>query len=640
MSLKGLRKFIFVFIAVPMIFCFGAKSFAQNKVSIDFDNVDINVFIKFISEVTNKNFIIDNRVKGNVTVVSPGKISPEEAYRVFESVLDVNGFAAVPAGDVVKIVSTFEARTKNMETIKGRDTSFEGDTMVTQVIPLDYADPRSIQRLIAPLVSKRSAVMSYEESSMILITDYQSNVSRLIKIIEAVDIRDTGREISIIPLEYADASELSKTLKLIFPATQKSDEKITINKVNFIPDERTNSIIAVAGKVDLERIKQLVAHLDLEKPKGDEKFYVYYLEHSDSESLAEVLQSIASGTSRTGSSSESSKKSAPVVSGDVAITADKDTNTLIIKASRNDYEVIERLIEKLDINRPMVYLECLIVEMNMSNDFGLGSEWALGYEKDIKSSKGVYGGGFSGSTALPYSTLGGLAKTGNLPSGFSMGVITEAIEIGGVSFPNLGAVISAYKNDKNMNILSTPQIMTLDNQTAKISVGKNIPYLIKATTGTDNAYSNYEYKDVGVLLEITPQINQDGLVKLKIFQEVSRIDSVAGEFGELPTTLKRNIETTVVVEKSNTVVLGGLIDESFAESENKVPCLGDIPILGYLFKTRGSSKDKTNMYVFITPHIVSSSETAGKLYREKRKHIDETMEKNLKKKTKDIPLYD
>jgi general secretion pathway protein D len=637
MSLKDLRKFIFVFVLI--IFCFGNKSFAQDKVSIDFDNVDINVFIKFISEVTEKNFIVDNRVKGNVTVFSPGRISPEKAYKVFESVLDVNGFAAVPAGDVIKIVSTFEARTKNMDTIKGRSTDSEEDIMVTQVVPLEYADPRNIQRLIAPLVSKRSAVMAYQESSMILITDYKSNVSRLLKIIKAVDVRETGREISIIPLENANADELAKTLKLVFPAAQKADEKITLNAVSFVPDERTNTIIAVAGKQDIERIKKLVEYLDLEKPKGDEKFYVYYLEYSDSETLAEVLQKIASGGSNALSGSDSSKKTAPVVSKDVAIAADKDTNTLIIKAGRSDYEVIEKLIKKLDINRPMVYLECLIVEMNMSNDFGLGSEWALGYEEDIKNSKGAYGGGFSGNTNAPYSKIGGLATQGTFPSGFSVGVMAETIDIGGVSFPNLGAVITAYKNDKNVNILSTPQIMTLDNQKAKISVGKNIPYLIKSTTG-ENAYNNYEYKDVGVLLEITPQINQDGLVKLKIFQEVSRIDSVAGEFGELPTTLKRNIETTVVVEKKNTIVLGGLIDESFAESENKVPCLGEIPILGYLFKTRGSSKDKTNMYVFITPYLVNNSETADEIYKEKKEHIDKTMEKNLKKKAKDIPLYD
>jgi general secretion pathway protein D len=481
--------------------------------------------------------------------------------------------------------------------------------------------------------------MSYEESSMILITDYKSNVSRLLKIIKAVDVRETGREISIIPLENANADELAKTLKLVFPAAQKADEKITLNAVSFVPDERTNTIIAVAGKQDIERIKKLVEYLDLEKPKGDEKFYVYYLEYSDSETLAEVLQKIASGGSNALSGSDSSKKTAPVVSKDVAIAADKDTNTLIIKAGRSDYEVIEKLIKKLDINRPMVYLECLIVEMNMSNDFGLGSEWALGYEEDIKNSKGAYGGGFSGNTNAPYSKIGGLATQGTFPSGFSVGVMAETIDIGGVSFPNLGAVITAYKNDKNVNILSTPQIMTLDNQKAKISVGKNIPYLIKSTTG-ENAYNNYEYKDVGVLLEITPQINQDGLVKLKIFQEVSRIDSVAGEFGELPTTLKRNIETTVVVEKKNTIVLGGLIDESFAESENKVPCLGEIPILGYLFKTRGSSKDKTNMYVFITPYLVNNSETADEIYKEKKEHIDKTMEKNLKKKAKDIPLYD
>jgi general secretion pathway protein D len=315
--------------------------------------------------------------------------------------------------------------------------------MVTQVIPLNYADPRSIRRLIAPLVSKRSAVMSYEESSMILITDYKSNVSRLLKIIKAVDVRETGREISIIPLENANADELAKTLKLVFPAAQKADEKITLNAVSFVPDERTNTIIAVAGKQDIERIKKLVEYLDLEKPKGDEKFYVYYLEYSDSETLAEVLQKIASGGSNALSGSDSSKKTAPVVSKDVAIAADKDTNTLIIKAGRSDYEVIEKLIKKLDINRPMVYLECLIVEMNMSNDFGLGSEWALGYEEDIKNSKGAYGGGFSGNTNAPYSKIGGLATQGTFPSGFSVGVMAETIDIGGVSFPNLGAVITA-----------------------------------------------------------------------------------------------------------------------------------------------------------------------------------------------------
>ncbi|MGM0418301.1 MAG: type II secretion system secretin GspD [Thermodesulfobacteriota bacterium] len=632
-SFKNLFVIFFMTFFISLSFPFA--SFSEEKVSIDFEEVDINVFIKFISEVTDKNFVIDNRVKGKVTVLSPGKISPDKAYKVFESVLDVHGFAAVPAGDVIKIVSTFEARTKNMDTLTGKESSPLSDRMVTQIIPLEYADPSAIKRLIAPLVSKRSAVMSYDDSSMVVITDYQSNIARLIKIIDAVDIKETGREITIINLENADAGDLAKTLKDVFSSNTKSETKLTLENVRFIADERTNNLIAVAGKQDLERVKQVAEILDKEKPKGDENFHVYYLENSDAETLSEVLQNITSSET----SSDKANKSAPIVSGEVFITADKSTNSLIIKAGKNDYKVVQGLIEKLDINRPMVYLECLIVEMNTDNDFGLGAEWAVGYEDDIKGSQGAYGGGFSGNTSTPYGNIGQITQEGTFPSGFSVGLMAETLDIGGVAFPNLGAVINAYQNNKNVNILSTPQIMTLDNETAKITVGKNIPYLIKATTG-DNAYSNYEYKDVGVNLEITPQINRDGLIKLDIFQEVTRIDSVAGNFGELPTTLKRNIETTVVVERENTVVLGGLIDESMTESENKMPCLGDIPLIGYLFKNYGSSNDKTNMYVFITPHLVNNKDSADALYKEKKENIKEKMEKNRKGKSKDIPLYD
>jgi len=625
---------LFTFFIIP---CYGS----DKKVSIDFDNVDIKIFIKFISEVTHKNFIIDNRVKGKVTVVSPGKISIEKAYNVFEAVLDVHGFAAVASGDVVKIVSTFEARTKNMEIVNGKKHLENEDKMITLVLPLKYASPNKIKRLISPIVSKQSAVMSYDESSMIIITDYQSNINRLIKIIDAVDVRQLGREISIIRLDNADGIELAKTLKLIFSNTKRPGEMVTENKVRFVADDRTNSIIAVASKADIPRIKEIVHYLDQERAKGDEKFHVYYLKNADAENLAKVLQSITSGLKST-SLKKVKKKS--VVSGDVSITADKSTNSIIIKAGRKDYDTIARIVKQLDINRPMVYLECLIAEMNMEKGLGIGAEWAVGYDTDIKGSKGAYGGGFSGNAQSPYSTMGGLtgATTSGMasfPSGFSLGVMAEPLTIGSITFPNLGAVIQAYKSDKDVNILSTPQIMTMANEKAKISVGKNIPYLIKSTTG-DNAYNNYEYKDVGTVLEITPQINQDGLVKLQIFQEVTKLDTAAGSFNELPTTLKRTIQTTVVVKNEHTVVLGGLIDDSLTLSDYKVPCLGDIPILGYLFKSHGKSSDKTNLYVFITPHVVNTVNSAKKLYDLKKKDLKDKMINNMKGKVKDIPLYD
>lgn len=635
MILKRILKTLTITILLVASLSFQALS--DEKVSIDFDNVDIRVFIKFISEVTNKNFVIDSRVKAKVTVVSPGKISKDKAYKVFESVLDVNGYAAVPAGDVIKIISTFEARTKNMKTVKGKKSGNTEDNIITQVIPLDFADPRSIKRLIAPLVSKRSAVMSYEESKMIIITDYQSNINRLLKIIAAVDILETGREISIIPLQNADADKLSKTLKLVFPNTKKTEDKVTLNNVRFVADERTNTIIAVAGKQDIKKIKDIILYLDKEKPVGDEKFHVYYLENAEAEKLAEVLLKLSDENSTKNSAN---KKASPLLSEDVNITADKATNALIIKASKNDYEILEKLIVKLDIRRPMVTLDCLIMEINTDYGFEIGAEWAIGYDQEIKGTEGAYGGGFSGNKGKPYSSIGMIAEKGIFPGGFSVGAVAKSIEIGGVKFPNLGALINASQTDKNIQILSKPQVTTLDNEKAKISVGKNIPYLTSSSSG-DSQYSNFEYKDVGIVLEITPQISKDGLIKLKIFQETSKLDAGATNTQYTqPTTLKRTIDTTVVVKNKNTIVLGGLIDDSFSENETKVPCLGDIPLLGHLFKLEGETSEKTNLFVFITPHVIEDEIQAKEIYLEHKEYLDKEMKNKKMEMPKDIPLYD
>ena len=587
---------------------------SKRFISIDFNNVDINVFIKFISELTGKNFVVDNKVKGKVTVISPSKISVKEAYKVFESVLEVHGYATVEAGKVIKIIPSPEARTKNIETLlKERATSPE-DKIITQIITLKYADASEIKKLFTPLISKSSVILAYSPTNMLIVTDFHSNITRLIRIIKAIDVTGIGHEISVIPLEFADAEKLVKILSSVFQPKKAARKGASERTIVLIPDDRTNTVILLASEVDGLRVKSLISMLDKQTPKDKGKIRVYYLEHATAEELAAVLQAQTSGKSKA--SAKGGK--APLLSGQATITPDKATNSLVIMADNEDYQVLEEIIKKLDIPRAMVFIECLIMEVDTQKDFKLGTEWKGFNEAHAYDTDGVVGGGFSGDE---YSSLGGLATTGALPGGLSLGVFGEAIEISGITFPSIAAIIEVYKKDKDIQIISTPQLLTTDNEEAKIYVGKNIPFQTRSTAeGGVETYSSYEYRDVGTTLKITPQISQDGMVRLAISQEVARLESTT-DFR--PTTLKRTIDTTVIVDDNSTVVIGGLIDEGFAKIEYKVPILGDIPLLGWLFKSRKTQRERTNLFVFLTPHVINNKADAQKIYNEKKETIGE-----------------
>ncbi len=595
----------------------------KRKVSIDFNNVDIGVFIKFISELTGKNFVINQRVKGKVTIISPGKISVAEAYKVFESVLEVNGLAAVPAGEIIKIVPSPEARSKSIETRLPGPPGKTEDKIVTQIIPLRYADPTEIKRLFAPLISKSSLVVAYPATNTLIITDYYSNIKRLMAILKAIDITGVGQQVSVIPVEYADASKMVKILTTVFNPRRARKRPPLERQLTVVADDRTNTIILRATEADTERIKRLVRILDKKAPKGKETIHVYYLNHADAEDLAKVL---AEFPKKTGTSTKKGKQKEPVISADVRITADKATNSLIIMADKQDYLALENIIKKVDIPRSMVYIEALIMEVNVNKDFRLGTEWMAGGETAYKNRDAVYGGGFSGGAIggdPGYSVTAPIGPDGTrvplLPPGFSLGVFGEALTISGVTFPSLSAVVQAYQKDKDVNILSTPQILTTDNEEAKIYVGKNVPFQTKATTTNNDTFNSFEYRDVGKTLKITPHISQERMVRLELSLEVTVLES-STDFR--PTTLKRTVETTVIVRDNNTVVLGGLIDDSTATSDYKVPCLGDIPGLGWLFRSKSRGRLKSNLYVFLTPRVIKTPEEAAAVYKRKKKQID------------------
>jgi len=631
---RYLKFSICLFFCVFMVLSAGLSANAADRkakkaaepgrfVSIDFNNVDIKVFIKFISELTTKNFVIDQRVKGKVTIISPTKISVKEAYKVFESVLEVHGYTTIKAGEVIKIVPSPDARSKNIETRLRDESASAEDKVVTQLIPLKYADPAEIKRLFAPLISKSSVILAYPPTNMLIVTDVYSNIKRLLRILDAIDVTGMGQEISVIPLEYANSLQFVKILDTIFQPRRKAKKGDAGTVVKIVPDERTNAVVLLASEVETLRIKKLIKLLDRETPRGKGKIRVYYLENAKAEELAKVLQTLPT---KTGAAAKT--KQAAVVSAKVKITADKATNSLIIMGDKDDYQVLEDIIMKLDIPRSMVYIESLIMEVNVDKDFNLGVQWQAGGKTEIGGKNAAVGGGFIAGTPIVTPPITALPS----PVGFSLGVFTEKVTIGGIEFPNLMAIVQAYKKDKDVQILSTPQILTTDNEEANITVGKNVPFQTRsAAESASETYSSYEYKDVGITLKITPQISKDRLVRLNIALESTKLDELATTTPtDRPTTLKRSIDTTVIVKDQNTVVIGGLIDDSFTKTNYKVPCLGDIPGLGLLFSAVSEASEKTNLFVFLTPHVIENPAEAKEIYKKKKENINQIKEGQIK----------
>ncbi|MCL1980589.1 MAG: type II secretion system secretin GspD [Proteobacteria bacterium] len=588
----------------------------QRFVTIDFNDVDINVFIKYISELTQKNFVVDREVRGKVTVISPTRISEEDAWRVFESVLEVHGYAAVPSGSVTKIVPSMTARTKNILTLRDGEPLSADDRIVTQIVSLKYASTEEIKNLLAPLVSKSSVLVAHPSSSILVITDYQTNIARLLEIIRAVDVPSDAEEMVVIPLHRTSADSVSKAVSQLF-AGGPAQKGMRTETVKVIPFDRTNALIVMASKSAMQRVRALIAKLDEDAPKKGGNLRLIYLQHAKADELVKVLMNLPddlTGTKGSGVTGAGSLGGSTLAKT-IKVVADSATNALIVTGPQEEYEAVEEIVKKLDIPRRMVYLEALIMEVNVTKDFNIGVEWAGGNGSVI--------GGFSGwgaGNAYPnLSTLG----AGTLPPGVSLGVMDRGISIGGVTFKNIGAVVNAYKSDSDVNVIATPQILTTDNKKATIRVGENVPYITSknTTSGTQQDYTNYEYKDVATSLTITPQVNQAEVMRLEIGVEVIKLKDSTNT--TTPTTYKRTAETTVVVHNEQTVVIGGMIGQDDTIGEYKVPLLGDIPLLGWLFKSHSNLREKTNLYIFITPHIVENPAELAELYQKKRDTMEE-----------------
>lgn len=618
------------------------KKSLQKTVQFNLPDFEISKFIQYISEVTGKNFIVDPGVRGKITIISPKQLTVDEAYRVFESVLEVHGFTTVPSGDVIKVVPAVQARSKSIPTLRDGEQVRDDDKVVTRIIPLTNSGAEDMKRFITPLLSKTSVAIAHEQSGLLILTEALSNINRLLEIIKAVDVPSVGEELAIIPLKYASVDIVSKAVGPLFvqSAAPKGGRPTTIK---IIPYERTNSLIVFAPKPQIERIQQLLAQLDSEVTREGGNIHVYYLQHANAEEMVKVLTSLPTGKQGGADAAVSRNVSRPKnpeeaaaridagggltipaaqLSADIKISADPETNAMIITASQEEYLVLQDVIKQLDIPRRMVYLEALIMEISVDKQFKIGPEWGgLG---SIQDETGTLGAGFTGGSG-GFSLLNGISKsTAGMTSGATLGVLKKGVQIGGAYFPDLGAVVNAFRKDSDINIIATPQILTTDNKEASITVGENVPYITSknsSSTGSTQDYTNYEYKDVGTTLKITPQINQANLLRLDIGVEVTRLKSEAGV--ATPTTYKRSATTTVVVHNQEIVVIGGMIGQDATSGDYKVPLLGDIPVLGWLFKTHESSKRRTNMFIFIAPRILDSTPELADLYYKKRDRMED-----------------
>ena len=649
---------LIIFVSMLSISLIGSSAYAAKlaekgfeeearQVTMDFRDVEIGTLVKFIGELTGKNFIIDERVKGKITVISPTKISVPEAYKVFESILEVHGYTTVPAGKVIKVMPATEARGKSITTTVGTKILPSADTMITQVVPIQYANVNDVKALFTPLVSKESLLVSYQPTNTLIVTDALSNINRLLKILKEIDVPGYAFDLAVIPLQNAAAETVARELKTLFEGKStstaptprpKGEEADAGAREGFkvIPDERTNALIVMASPQSIDMLKGVIMKLDQEVPRGKGNIHVYYLQNAVAEDLAKILMGVAKEAGE-GAKGGATTVKAPVSSlGEkISVLADKTTNALIITASSQDYAVIEEVIKKLDIVRAQVYVEALIAEVTLEKVTQLGVEWNW-TENPVDGKFKQFGTtNFGMVNALQQGALNGLIM------GVSKGMITS----GTTSFPDIKALVQFYGGDTDVNVLSAPRLLTTDNQEAQIIVGEERPFLKSAQTNIGDTLSSvqvqtWEYKDVGITMKITPHISKGTLLRLDIFAEIkSFVEDVKGLTGAAITT-KRQATTSVVVEDGATVVIAGLIRDDKTGSIGKIPILGDIPLLGWLFKNRSQNKTKTNLLIFITPRIVTSAEDLRKITEEEQEHRQKNIEEHRLEKKKTFPLFE
>ena len=582
--------------------------FAPEQITLNFQDVDIRALINTVSEVTGNNFIVDPRVKGKVTLVSGGPLNADEIYSVFLSVLEVHNFAAVPAGDVIKILPS--------NIVKQSPTPMEFDVLsetddrqITQVLRLKHASVQELLPILRPLLPPTSHFAAHAPTNTLVFTDTASNVHRLLEIIDRIDVPDRRSSVHVVYLKYAQASVLSGVLdKLAGSLRGGGEAKASQASISVQGDDALNALIVNAPDSEFRLLQAVIDQLDIERPiEGD--VHVIYLKHAKATEMVDILNNVSQARSSQGEAERQSREQ--------SVQADEATNALVINAPNDAFRTLEHVVEKLDVRREQVYVETIIAEVSTNRAADLGIEWQA-------NDTGATGGQASANTVFS-------PQAGGLTLGFINNLI---IDITGNIVPDLSFVLRALRSDTNTNILSTPNLVTLENEEAEIIVAREVPFItgqfttnVGTTTTVDvgddtainavNPFQTIERKDVGITLRITPQINAGNTVRLEIEHEISNVSDINIQAASDIITDKRSIQTTVEVDDGQIIVLGGLIRDDVVGTVEWVPILGKIPLIGALFRRKSKSVVKTNLMIFLQPRIVRSTEDLMGPTREK-----------------------
>lgn len=663
------------------------------RYGIYFDKVDLDKLVQTVSDATCKTFILPENVRGKISIIGPenGKVevSADEFYAAFLSALDANGLTVYPHGRFLKIVDKRSAKQTTIPTITDPEGEFTtNEQMVTKVFKVKYVDVEPLRGVLQQLVSKDGDTIPYPPDTLI-INDIGSNMHRLERIISQLDARSSTDEFRVVQIKFASAQDVANTIQKIFEAKSNRPGQrggglppspgmpagmpaagdsgggsgpITLSQL--IPDERTNKLIIVASPAAFDRIQQLINEIDI-PISGEGRINVYYLENASSEDIAGTLQSLAQGTAnrprggnlppganipgapRPPGGGSGGVVAAELFSGEVKISADKSTNSLVIVASQGDYRNLVRVIEKLDIPRRQVFVEAVIMEVNLDRNTEAGVSLHRGFSigTDQGSLPILVGTKYTSQGVPPSFSLETLASFGGLLAGVQGPVIPELAALG-INIPSFGVVMHALQKSSDVNVLSTPHLLTSDNEEAEITVGQNVPFqagfspsnlgsaIPGAGTGSipglgglgglGSLFAPITRQNVELKLTIKPSINDSDYIRMAITEQTEEIASQDPVLG--PTTSKRSAKTTVVARNQETVVIGGIMQDRTIEGVSKIPILGDIPVLGHLFREQSKRRVKTNLLLFLTPYIIKDQGDFRAIFEKKMRERQDFVE--------------
>lgn len=598
--------------SVALLLSFATASANAEDYTLDMRGVDIREFINTISKMTGKTIIIDEKVNGNVNIQSPTKLTEEELYEIFQVQLGISGYSVVDAGNnILKVISSEEAKLEGSDVALGIPVR-SSEEIITRVVEVKNVNANQLAATLRPLINNRLGIIAaYDTSNVILLTDRASNVRRIAQIIKQVDQADS-QTLEMIQLNNASASELERILTNV---TNENNQETVGPSPIITSDKRTNTLIVRADETMRGRIRRIAKELDSEI-QTTSNTRVVYLKYAQAKTLVPVLQGVSDTIIKEEMGQQDGSSAITFNNSNLHIDAHEQTNSVVMSGSPHIIKTLESIIQQLDIRRAQVLVEAIIAEVSDDASKELGLQW-LFYGGDDNQTRSLGSINFGSESRPGIINLATSASTDSsvLGNGLSIGI--GRFNKSGFSFASF---ITALNKDSDSNVLSTPSLVTMDNEEAYIQVGQEVPIITGSTASSSNSnpFQTIERKDIGIKLKVTPQINEGDAIKLIIEQEVS---SLSGVQASDIVTNKRVISTTVLVDDGSTLTLGGLISEDIQESTSKVPLLGEVPFMGRLFRTDETKRNKRNLMVFIRPTIIRDQRVANSISREKYNYI-------------------